>query len=49
MISKEYHYVNYFGIACNFYVSIDPVYGRSSARKSIVADELRGIWVLRSP
>ena len=37
------------GIARNFYISIDPDYPRSCARRSIVAVELRGIWVLPSP
>ena len=49
MISKGYHHVINIGIACHFYISIDPVYSRSYARRSIVAGELRGIWVLPSP
>ena len=48
MISKGYHYVINVGIVNNFYFSIDPVYLGSCARGSIVAGELRGIWVLPS-
>ena len=48
MISKGYHYVINLGIACSFYISIDPVYPRSYATRSIVPGELRGIWVLPS-
>ena len=46
VISKGYHYMINIGIACYFYISIDPVYRRSCARRSIVAGELRAIWVL---
>ena len=49
MISKEYHCMINLGIACNFYVSIDPVYPGSCARRSIVVTESRGIWVPPSP
>ena len=49
IISKEYHYVINLGIACNFSISIDPVYSISCARRSTVAIELRVIWVLPSP
>ena len=49
MISKEHHYAINLGIACYFYISKDPVYCRSCARRSIVAGKLRGIWVLPSP
>ena len=49
MISKGYHYVNNFGIVSNFYIRIDPVYLGSSAKVSIVAGKIRGIWVLFSP
>ena len=43
MISKGYHYVINLGIACNFYMSIDPDYPVPCARRSIVVGELRGI------
>ena len=49
MISKGYHYVINLGIACYFYISIDPVYCRSCARRSIAAGELRGVWALPFP
>ena len=49
MISKGYHYAINIGIACNFYISIDSVYPGTSARRSIVAGELREIWVIPSP
>ena len=35
MISKGYHYVINLGIACNFCISIDPVYPGFCARRSI--------------
>ena len=44
MISKGYHYVINLGIACNFYISMDPVYPRSCARRYIIESELREIW-----
>ena len=49
MISKGYHYVINLGIACSFYINIDPVYPGSCARRYIVTGELRGIRVLPSP
>ena len=49
MISKGHHYLINIGIACNFLISIDPAYPGSCSRRSIVASELRGIWILPSP
>ena len=43
MISKRYHYVINLGIACNVYISIDPVYPGSCGGRSIVAGEPSGI------
>ena len=48
MISRGNHCVINLGIACNFYISIDPVYPESCARRSIIAGEHRGICVLPS-
>ena len=48
MIKKGYHHVIDLDIACNFYISIDPVYPRCCARRSIAEGKLRGIWVLPS-
>ena len=45
IISKGNHCVVDLGIACNFYISIDPVYPRCCARISLVVGELRGIRV----
>ena len=39
----------YLGIVNNFYISIRPAYTGYCARASIVAGELRGIWVFPSP
>ena len=36
-------------IACNLYISVDPAYPRSCARRSIAVSELSKIWVLPSP
>ena len=49
MISKGYHYVINVGIVGNFCISIDPACAGSCARGSIVAVELKGIWVFLSP
>ena len=48
MISKGYHYVINVGIVGNFCISIDPACAGSCARGSIVAVELKGIWVFLS-
>ena len=49
MISRGYHYVINLGIAGKFYISLNPVYSGSCAKRSIVAGKLRGIRVLPSP
>ena len=48
-MSKGCHYVINVDVANNYYISIDTAYPRSCAKESIVAGELRGIWVLLSP
>lgn len=42
-ISKTYHYVINLDIAINIHISIDAVYPKSCARRSIEVVELRGI------
>ena len=49
MIRKGYHFVNYFGIVCNFVISTNLVNPGSCARGTIVGGELRDFWVLPSP
>ena len=49
MINKRSQYLINLGIASNFNISIGPAYIETCARGSIVAGELRGIWVLPSP
>ena len=49
---KRYHYVINIGIASNFYATVELCLCWSlcqSARGSIVADELWGIWIVPSP
>ena len=43
MIGKGYHYVINLDIAINIHISIEAVYPKSCARRSIEVVELRGI------